>query len=88
MVLEAMVMIRVAGGVPNAILINPYDWASLSAAKASTAGTYFGGGPYAQPSDALWGGVRQVQTPVAPRGTPLVGDFTHLGGDRGGRSGH
>jgi HK97 family phage major capsid protein len=74
MVLEALTMIRVAGGNPDFILINPTDWARMAAAR-NTMG-YFSGGPYAAPATGLWGvpGFQEVITPVAPRGTPLVGD--------------
>ena len=73
-VLEAMTMVRVAGGTPNAILINPYDWATLASTQLTGAG-YASGGPYANPLETMWGGLRQVQTPVIPEGTALVGDF-------------
>lgn len=73
-VLEAITMVRVAGGEPDFIAVNPYDWAEFMAARQS-AGPYYGGGPFAAPTNApLWGAVRFVQTPVVPRGTPLVGD--------------
>lgn len=74
MVLEAMTMIRVAGGNPDFMLVNPTDWARMAAAR-NTMG-YFSGGPYAAPPGGLWGvpGFTEVVTPVVPRGTPLVGD--------------
>jgi HK97 family phage major capsid protein len=76
-VLEAIVMVRVAGGNPNAVLINPMDWGRLAATRAiAGTGDYFSGGPYASPREGLWGAVREVQTTAVPEGTALVGDFT------------
>jgi HK97 family phage major capsid protein len=76
-ILEAMTMVRVAGGVPNVILINPYDWATLATTRAvAGTGAYFSGGPYTAPLTGLWGGLTEVQTPVIPESTALVGDFT------------
>ncbi len=73
-VLEGMTMVRVAGGTPNAILINPYDRAKLASTRSVAGdGGYFSGGPYA--ASGLWGGLQEVQTPVVPEGTALVGDF-------------
>lgn len=74
MVLEAMTNIRTAGGNPDFMLLNPIDWARMAASR-NTMG-YFGGGPYQAPPTGLWGvpGFQEVITPVAPRGTPLVGD--------------
>jgi HK97 family phage major capsid protein len=75
-VLEAMTLIRVAGGNPNAVLINPNDWARLASTRAVAGdGSYFSGGPYAAPAQSLWGGLTEVQTPAVPEGTALVGDF-------------
>ena len=75
-VLEAIVMVRVAGGNPNAVLINPMDWGRLAATRAvAGTGDYFSGGPYASPREGLWGAVREVQTTAVPEGTALVGDF-------------
>lgn len=77
-VLEAIVMVRVAGGNPNAVLINPMDWGRLAAIRsgATNDGIYYSGGPYATPSQGLWGAVREVQTTAVPEGTALVGDFS------------
>jgi hypothetical protein len=75
-VLEAMTQIRVAGGNPTAILINPNDWARMSATRAVAGdGDYFGGGPYQLNNRQLWGGLVEVQTPRVPEFTGLVGDF-------------
>ncbi|MGI8615686.1 MAG: phage major capsid protein [Actinomycetota bacterium] len=75
-VLEAMTMVRLAGGNPTAVLINPMDWARMAATRSIAGdGTYFSGGPYAAPADRLWGGLTEVQTPRVPEGTALVGDF-------------
>ena len=72
-VLEAITMVRVAGGNPNAVLIHPYDFARLSVTQ-NTMG-YYSGGPYATPNTGLWGTVREVLTTSVPEGTALVGDF-------------
>jgi HK97 family phage major capsid protein len=73
-VLEGATMIRVAGGRPNFLLINPYDWARMLTSRDAN-GVYYSGGPFQAPQEALWGlGVRPVPTPVAPLGTPLLGD--------------
>jgi len=75
-VLEAMTMVRVAGGVPSVILLHPNDWARLATLRAVAGdGSYFSGGPYAAPRQGLWGSVREVQTTSVPEGTALVGDF-------------
>jgi HK97 family phage major capsid protein len=75
MVLQAIIMVRVNGGNPNFVLINPYDWGKMVASR-STNGDYYSGGPYSSPqSGGPWGaGIQTVMTPVAPKGTPLVGD--------------
>lgn len=73
-VLEAATMIRVAGGNPDFCLVNPYDWAEFVASRWTNGG-YYSGSPFDTPSaGAVWGTMRFVQTPVSPRGTPLVGD--------------
>ena len=72
-VLEAITMVRVAGGNPNAVLIHPYDFGRLSVTQ-NTQG-YYSGGPYATPATGLWGTVREVLTTAVPEGTALVGDF-------------
>jgi HK97 family phage major capsid protein len=75
-ILAAMTSIRVAGGTPNVVLLNPTDWAVLASTRAvAGTGDYFSGGPYQAPNQGLWGGVREVQTPNVPAGTALVGDF-------------
>jgi HK97 family phage major capsid protein len=73
-VLEAMTIIRNAGGVPDFILINPMDYAVLQALRWTNGG-YFSGGPYQGPPGGLWGvpGFQEIITTSAPRGTPLVG---------------
>jgi HK97 family phage major capsid protein len=77
-VLEAMTLVEVAGGDPNAILINPIDWARLQAIRsgATNDGIYYSGGPYAALNSPLWGRLREVRTTRVPEGTALVGDFT------------
>jgi len=75
-VLEAMTLVRIAGGEPNAVLLHPNDWARLAASRSVAGdGGYFSGGPYRPPAQGLWGSLREVQTTAVPEGTGLVGDF-------------
>jgi HK97 family phage major capsid protein len=73
-VAEAIAMVQVAGGRPNAVVINPMDFWRLSVTQ-NTQG-YYSGGPYATPATGLWGTVREVLTTAVPEGTALVGDFS------------
>lgn len=62
-------VVQANGYQPNALLINPADYASLDIAAAGAAGngpTQFG---------AFWG-LRPVPVPTVPEGTSYVGDFT------------
>jgi HK97 family phage major capsid protein len=72
-VAEAIAMVQIAGGTPNAVVINPMDFWRLSVTQ-NTQG-YYSGGPYATPRTGLWGTVREVLTTAVPEGTALVGDF-------------
>jgi len=66
---------------PDAIVINPVDWATIRLGK-DTAGQYFAGGPFtgaygnAGPSNvaSLWG-VKTVITTAIAQGTAFVGGF-------------
>jgi HK97 family phage major capsid protein len=66
---------------PDAIVINPVDWATIRLGK-DTAGQYFAGGPFtgaygnAGPSNVaiLWG-VKTVITTAIAQGTAFVGGF-------------
>ncbi len=59
---------------PDAIVINPNDAFDLDTGKASTAGTYFSGGPYGMAADNPWG-MRMVRTTAIAAGHVLVGAF-------------
>ena len=65
------------GGRTNAtaLVINPVDSEQLDILKASTAGTYFSGGPYvADTVTPVWG-LTRVESEAVPEGTAVVGDF-------------
>lgn len=65
----------VAGLQPDALVINPTDFWSMSILKASAGtGAYFSGGPYAGPAANPWG-LRAVVTQAVAQGSPLVGAF-------------
>lgn len=67
--------IRVNGFVePDALVIHPTDMAKLQVDKASTAGNYFSGGPFASPATNPWG-LRTVITTAIAAGSALVGAF-------------
>jgi HK97 family phage major capsid protein len=67
--------VQTVGGLnPDAVLIHPQDFWTMSTSKASTAGTYFSGGPYAPPSANPWG-LKVVISREAMNGFPLVGAF-------------
>lgn len=72
----AMASIKIAGGVPDAILIHPNDAAAMDVKKA-TGGSeeYYSGAPYIGPRDSVWGGLRLVETLSVPTGSPIVGAF-------------
>lgn len=79
--LDQITAIRTTGFVePNAILVNPLDWATLQKATDAN-GQYFNGGPFlrdygnAQPNvTSIWG-IPLVSTLEQPQGTALVGNF-------------
>lgn len=53
---------------PNAVLLNPADWAALDVATIGNAGGASG-------QSSFWG-VRPIASPTQPAGTATVGDFT------------
>jgi HK97 family phage major capsid protein len=62
-------VVQANGYAPNALLVNPADYASLDIAASGAAGngpTQFGN---------IWG-LRPVPVPSVPEGTSFVGDFT------------
>lgn len=62
------------GGLdPDAVLMNPTDFWTMSTQKASTAGTYFGD-PFRDPATNPWG-VRVIVTNAVTVGTAIVGAF-------------
>lgn len=78
---EALAVIRLEGGRPNAILINPLDSAKLDVVRSGAGaagdggGMYYSGGPVQAAAQGLWGSIRRVETPALSEGTALVGDF-------------
>jgi HK97 family phage major capsid protein len=59
----------------TAVVVNPSDSEVLDILKASTAGTYFSGGPYmADTVTPLWG-LTRIESEAVPEGTAVVGDF-------------
>ena len=63
------------GGLnPDAVLMNPSDFWTMSTQKASTSGEYFGGSPYRAPADNPWG-VPVIVTNAINAGTAIVGAF-------------
>lgn len=76
LVRRARTTIRMAARViPNAVLVNPEDVETFDVSKASTAGVYFGPGPYGGAGPAPLWGMTLVETEAVPQGKALVGDF-------------
>jgi HK97 family phage major capsid protein len=79
-VFNAITDIRVSFFEPNAVLMNPADWAGVrltrddSGAGAGT-GSYMFGPPSQAGDDTLWGKRVVLDSTIAP-GTALVGDFS------------
>lgn len=80
-ILDQITAIRTTGFVePNAVLVNPLDWATLQKAT-DTNGQYYNGGPFmrqygnsAPNVTSIWG-IPLVSTLEQPQGTALVGNF-------------
>lgn len=67
------------GGVnPDAILMHPVDFWTMSTTKASTSGDYFGGSPYRGPQDNPWG-IPVVVSAAALSGNAIIGAFKEGG---------
>lgn len=80
-ILDQVTAIRTTGFVePNAVLVNPLDWATLQKAT-DTNGQYYNGGPFmrqygnnAPNVTSIWG-IPLVATLEQPQGSALVGNF-------------
>jgi hypothetical protein len=78
-IMAGITMVRVEGGLePDAVIMNPIDFAKMMVAKASTAGSYFNGGPYGAIAQGPWG-LRTVVTGAVAAGSPIVGAFREGG---------
>lgn len=68
--------VQIHGGLePDALIINPVDFWTMSVLKATGGtGVYFSGGPYAGPARNPWG-LRTVVTQAVAAGSPIVGAF-------------
>jgi len=73
--LEGLVSVLLADATPNAVALNPRDWADMLKAKAAGSGDYHSAGPFTATAERLWGAVAVPATGI-PAGTALVGDFT------------
>jgi len=63
------------GGVnPDAVLMNPTDYWTMSTQKSAGDGNYFGGSPYRAPADNPWG-LPVIVTNGVNVGTAVVGAF-------------
>jgi HK97 family phage major capsid protein len=71
---------------PDAVVVNPADWAYLKTAKDANGQYYIGGGPFGSTYgvggqsnvDSIWG-LKVVQSPRIAAGTALVGGFQEAG---------
>ncbi len=76
--LEGVVDVLLSEAVPNAVILNPRDWADLRKAKADgtgQSGAYYSAGPFVSTAQQLWDCAVIPSTAVAA-GTALVGDFS------------
>lgn len=74
--LEGIVDVLLSNANPNAVVLNPRDWADMLKAKATGSGEYLNEvGPFVETAQNLWG-TPAILSPVIPVGTALVGDFT------------
>lgn len=68
-------VIQVSGRTnATAVVANPEDAADFETIKASTAGTYLGGGPFGTSFTTIWG-IPLVESEAIAAGHALVGDF-------------
>ena len=82
---QAMTIMTTQFLMPDAIVLNPADWAGVVVLKDSN-GVYYGPGMFSDlPSPSLWG-LKVVPTTGLPQGTGLVGAFK-VGGQYWRRSG-
>ena len=78
-VLEAVVDVLVSNATPNAVVVNPLDWAAMRKARATDGGDghYFSGGPFIQTASQLWD-IAVITSNAIPVGQVLVGDFSQV----------
>jgi HK97 family phage major capsid protein len=60
--------------MPDGIVMNPANWATIALLKTTT-GEYIGGGPFSQAANPTLWGLPVVPTPVQAAGTAWVGAF-------------
>lgn len=70
---KCIARLQASGYKPQAVLMNPLDWADLTLAK-KTDGSYILGNPAASTSDVVWG-VPVVLSAFVESGKFMVGDF-------------
>jgi HK97 family phage major capsid protein len=74
--LEGIVTVLLSDAVPNAVVLNPRDWADALKAKAEGGdGHYFSAGPFLDTAERLWSAAA-IPSAAIPQGKALVGDFT------------
>jgi HK97 family phage major capsid protein len=64
--------------MPDGIVMNPLDWEVAALTKASTAGLYFGAGPFSPMQTRTMWGLPVVITQRIPRGRALIGAFATM----------
>ncbi len=74
-VLDAVTNAMIAGANPNAIALNPLDWAAMLKEKSAGSGEYFGGSPFLETARTAWG-VTLTPAVGVPQGTVIVVDTT------------
>ena len=74
--LTGIVDVLLADAEPNAVILNPADWASMLAAKAVGSGERLdSAGAFSTQADTIWG-LTAIPSTAMPLGEALVGDFT------------
>ncbi|HEX4034384.1 MAG TPA: phage major capsid protein [Solirubrobacteraceae bacterium] len=74
--LDGIVDVLTAEAQPNAVVLNPTDWAAMLKVKSVGSGDRLdSAGAFSTPADQLWG-LPAIPSTVMPTGQALVGDFT------------
>lgn len=77
MILQGLTTVRLSGGQPDAVVLNPQDVQGMLTAKASGSGERLdSSGAFASPGASLWG-TPIIQTPVVTVGSALVADWAN-----------